>query len=106
MPESGCLNGHSRGIAIMPTERRIKESHLRSLVKGISWRVVGTIDTMLLSYIFTGNMKIAAAIGGTEVVSKIGLYYLHERAWQRVSAGWLRRFAQKSGLYYLFRRRT
>lgn len=90
----------------MPTDRRIKESHLRSLLKGISWRVVGTLDTMLLSYIFTGNMKIAAAIGGTEVLSKVGLYYLHERAWQRVPTEKLRRFALKSRLYYLFRKRS
>jgi uncharacterized membrane protein len=90
----------------MPTERRIKESHLRSLLKGISWRVVGTLDTMLLSYIFTGNLKIAAAIGGTEVISKVGLYYLHERAWQRVPTEKLRNFAQKSRLYYLFGKRS
>ena len=90
----------------MPAERRIQESHLRSLLKGISWRVVGTMDTMLLSYIFTGSMKIAAAIGGTEVLSKVGLYYLHERAWQRVPTEKLRHFALKSRLYYLFRKRS
>lgn len=89
----------------MPTERRIKESHLRSLLKGISWRVVGTLDTMLLSYVFTGSLKIAAAIGGTEVISKVGLYYLHERGWQRVPTEKIRQFAQKSRLHYLFRKK-
>lgn len=67
-----------------------KESHLRSVLKGISWRVVGTIDTMLLSYLFTGSIKLAAAIGGTEVITKIFLYYLHERAWQRAPRGTVR----------------
>ncbi|MFN5366753.1 MAG: DUF2061 domain-containing protein [Bacteroidota bacterium] len=89
----------------MSAGRRIKESHLRSLLKGISWRVIGTLDTILLSYIFTGSIKIAAAIGGTEVISKVGLYYLHERAWQRVPTERLRQFAQKSRLSYLFRKR-
>lgn len=64
---------------------RPRESHARSIVKGITWRMLGTIDTIVLSYIFTGNIKVAAAIGGTEVITKVGLYYLHERAWLLVS---------------------
>lgn len=67
-----------------------KESHLRSVIKGITWRIVGTLDTMILSYIFTGSIKIAAAIGGTEVITKIGLYYLHERVWQVLPRGTVR----------------
>jgi uncharacterized membrane protein len=59
-----------------------KESHLRSLIKGITWRMVGTIDTFVLSYIFTGSVKIAAAIGGTEVITKVILFYIHDRVWQ------------------------
>lgn len=71
-----------------------KESHLRSVLKGISWRVVGTLDTMVLSYVFTGSLKIAAAIGGTEVITKIFLYYLHERAWQMAPRGTIRQWWQ------------
>ncbi len=66
------------------------ESHLRSIIKGITWRIVGTLDTMLLSWLFTGSLRIAAAIGGTEVITKIGLYYLHERAWQMAPRGTIR----------------
>jgi uncharacterized membrane protein len=63
------------------------ERPIRSLSKAISWRVTGSIDTMLLSWFFTGNLTIAAAIGLTEVVTKMVLYYLHERVWNRIPLG-------------------
>lgn len=83
----------SKTPEVKPAEAELqyrKESHLRSVIKGITWRIVGTLDTMILSYIFTGSIKIAAAIGGTEVITKIGLYYLHERAWQVLPRGTVR----------------
>ncbi len=60
------------------------DSNLRSLAKTISWRIVGTIDTMLISYWITGEMSMALSIGSVEVVSKMILYYLHERVWANV----------------------
>jgi uncharacterized membrane protein len=54
-----------------------------SLFKTISWRIVGTIDTITISYIITGHIGNALSIGGFEVFSKMILYYLHERAWNR-----------------------
>jgi adenylylsulfate kinase len=60
------------------------ESHKRSLLKAISWRTLGTIDTFVLSWIITGNVNFAAAIGGAEVITKMMLYYLHERAWTKI----------------------
>ncbi len=68
----------------------IKESRLRSALKGVSWRVVGTIDTMVISWFVTGSMVFAATIGSTEVVTKMILYYVHERAWQMVPRGTVR----------------
>ncbi len=56
-------------------------SHKVSILKGISWRVIGTLDTILLSFIFTGQFLTAVKIGGIELFTKILLYYLHERAW-------------------------
>lgn len=53
----------------------------RHLAKTVSWRIIGTIDTMLLGWIITGNLKLGLAIGGTEVITKMLLYFLHERAW-------------------------
>jgi len=54
-----------------------------SLLKTISWRVLGTIDTITISYIVTGQIRSALSIGGFEVFSKMVLYYLHERAWNK-----------------------
>jgi len=71
------------------------ESHLRSLLKGLSWRVVGTLTTVLVAYFLTGNTKAALAIGGIEVVTKLLLYYGHERAWQAVPRGRFRQLFRK-----------
>ena len=60
---------------------------IRSLAKAVSWRVTGSLDTMLLSWLFTGDLSIAAAIGLTEVLTKMVLYYLHERVWNRIPLG-------------------
>lgn len=63
------------------------ETHARSLAKAISWRVTGTVDTMLISLVITRSLKLAAAIGLTEVITKSLLYYAHERAWLRIPFG-------------------
>ena len=63
------------------------ESHSRSLVKAASWRLLGSIDTFLLSWFFTGNPKAAGAIALTEVVTKVLLYYFHERIWSSIHWG-------------------
>ena len=63
------------------------EGHSRSLVKAISWRVLGSIDTFMLSWFFTSSAKAAGAIATTEVITKIGLYYFHERVWSSVKWG-------------------
>jgi uncharacterized membrane protein len=60
-------------------------SYKRHLLKTISWRIVGTLDTILLSWLITGNIKIGLAIGGVEVVTKMGLYFIHERVWYKYS---------------------
>lgn len=61
-------------------------SYKRHIVKTISWRVVGTIDTFLLSWIITGSVQIGLAIGGVEVITKMVLYFLHERIWYKYSS--------------------
>lgn len=57
----------------------------RHILKTITWRIIGTLDTMILSWIITGNWKFGVAIGGVELITKMFLYYLHERAWYRYS---------------------
>ena len=57
----------------------------RHILKTITWRIIGTIDTILLSWFITGSLTLGFSIGGIEVVTKIVLYYLHERAWYKFS---------------------
>tara|TARA_A100001201_G_C4077205_1_gene197699 strand:- start:459 stop:671 length:213 start_codon:yes stop_codon:yes gene_type:complete len=57
----------------------------RHILKTITWRIVGTLDTFLLSWLITGSVKIGAAIGTVEVITKMVLYYIHERAWYKLS---------------------
>jgi len=63
------------------------DSHIRSLIKGITWRITGTIDTMVMAFIVTGHFSAAIKIGLTEVFTKVGLYYLHERLWNVIPFG-------------------
>jgi uncharacterized membrane protein len=64
-----------------------REAHSRSLAKAVSWRITGSIDTFVLSFIITGSFKFAGSIAVTEMVTKIVLYYFHERAWGAVPWG-------------------
>ena len=63
------------------------ENHSRSIVKGATWRIVGTIDTIILSLIFTGKIGKALRIGGIELFTKILLFWVHERIWMRLGFG-------------------
>jgi len=63
------------------------ETHLRSILKGISWRVGGTFVTIMVAWLLTGNISIAAKIGVIETVLKVGAFYVHERIWNRVNIG-------------------
>lgn len=64
-----------------------RETHARSIAKALSWRIMGTVATALLVYIFTRKLVLSLAVGGLEFVSKIGLFWLHERAWDRFRFG-------------------
>jgi sulfate adenylyltransferase large subunit len=63
------------------------ERPLRSIVKAVTWRITGSLDTFLLSWLFTQSAKLAAAISLAEVVTKLVLYYWHERAWAQSTFG-------------------
>lgn len=72
---------YSRGI-IKVSDRADKP--IKSLIKSVSWRVVGTLDTIIISYIITGRVTIALSIGSVEVLTKTILYYFHERLWAHI----------------------
>jgi uncharacterized membrane protein len=63
------------------------EAHRRSFVKAVSWRMTGTLDTFIISLIVTDKAAIAGSIAATELLTKIALYYGHERAWAAVQWG-------------------
>ena len=64
-----------------------QESKRSSILKTLSWRFWATLTTAILVYVFTGKFALAAAIGGIEVVIKMTLYFIHERAWNNVHYG-------------------
>ena len=77
-----------RSPAETPTNLfRGHERHGRSFMKAVSWRTVGTIDTFLISFFVTGKVSLAGSIAAVEVVTKIMIYYLHERVWAVVPWG-------------------
>ena len=63
------------------------QSRWRSLIKAVSWRLVGSLDTFILSYIVTHRLRYAVSIASIEALTKIALYYVHERVWRRVAWG-------------------
>jgi uncharacterized membrane protein len=63
------------------------DGHLRAFVKAVVWRIVGSFDTFILSLLVTGKLHYAVSIASVEALTKIALYYLHERAWKLISWG-------------------
>ncbi len=70
-----------------PLGRKSSERIRRSAVKTATWRVLASLDTMLLAWFFTGSIGVAVAIGGFEVFTKLVLYFFHERLWARLRIG-------------------
>lgn len=68
----------------------MKPSHTRSVMKGVTWRIIASITTMTVVYVFTGDLTLVAEVGVIESVAKIAFYYGHERVWSVVSWGWVR----------------
>tara|TARA_R110000803_G_scaffold23715_3_gene57925 strand:- start:1806 stop:2012 length:207 start_codon:yes stop_codon:yes gene_type:complete len=60
-------------------------SYKRHIAKTISWRIIGTLDTIILSGLITGSWTTGLTIGGVEVITKMVLYFFHERAWYKLS---------------------
>ena len=66
---------------------KTSEKPMRSIVKSISWRVIGTLDTILISWLVTGALTIAFSIGAIELITKMVLYFFHERVWNSINWG-------------------
>ena len=70
----------------------IEESHIRSIVKGITWRVIASTTILIITYLTTGEMDTAFKVAGIEFFIKLLLYYLHERAWLMLPRGTMRKW--------------
>jgi uncharacterized membrane protein len=77
------LKGEARRVVLF----RGAETHARSVLKAVSWRTLGTLDTFAISWFMTGRVEVAGSIAGLEIITKIAWYYLHERLWASVSWG-------------------
>lgn len=63
------------------------EKPVRSIAKAISWRIVGTLDTLVVSYILVGEIALATSIASVDFVTKMILYFFHERVWNKIKWG-------------------
>ncbi|HPY77473.1 MAG TPA: DUF2061 domain-containing protein [Anaerohalosphaeraceae bacterium] len=66
------------------------ESHLRSIFKALSWRASGTVVTFLIAWLILGQVQDAVKIGAFDTLMKIGVFYFHERLWNRLQFGKLK----------------
>ena len=81
---SDVIGGSKTKVRSKP---RVHEAHSRSFLKAASWRITGTLDTFVISFIVTGKPAIAGSIAATELLTKIALYYGHERVWAVIHWG-------------------
>lgn len=63
------------------------ETHLRSILKAVTWRAGGTFITCLVAWLLTGSLDLAARIGAFDTLLKVGAFYVHERAWNHLRIG-------------------
>jgi uncharacterized membrane protein len=77
------INIKTREDTVVNADEKLK----RSLVKTISWRIIGTLDTVLISWLITGTLALAFSIGLIELITKMALYFFHERAWNNIKWG-------------------
>ena len=68
-------------------EDKTSEKPLRSVAKAFSWRFIGTLDTLIVSYFITGAIGLATSIATIDFLTKLLLYFFHERAWNKIKWG-------------------
>lgn len=68
-------------------EDKTSEKPIRSVAKALSWRVIGTLDTLVVSYFLTGEIALAASIASVDFLTKLVLYFFHERIWNTIKWG-------------------
>jgi adenylylsulfate kinase len=66
---------------------KARDTHARSVAKAVTWRILGTVTTSVLVFVFTRRLTLSLAVGALEFVSKIALFWFHERVWARIKVG-------------------
>lgn len=100
------------GVQVPKTQKLERESPSRTLAKTISWRIVASLTTFTIFYFTAGEtvaLQIITAAIGVEIVAKMIIYYLHERAWANVNWGryWYKNKTVRAvKLYYIRKRRA
>jgi len=79
----------SWGVSVVGGKR--KESYARTTTKTATWRTIASLDTMVLAWFFTGSIATAISIGGLEIITKLILYFIHERVWSNIAFGIVQR---------------
>jgi uncharacterized membrane protein len=74
-------------ILLWYTIHNMHESHFRSVLKGVTWRVIASVTTMIVVYIVTKDLTLVASVGLVDVFAKLFFYYIHERTWGKVKWG-------------------
>ena len=85
--EQLIANNNSNTVTKSYKADKSSENPKRSIVKSISWRIIGTLDTILISWIVTGTLSVAFSIGVVELFTKMLLYFFHERIWNKINWG-------------------
>jgi uncharacterized membrane protein len=75
--------------------KELRESHLRTILKTVSWRILATATTIAIAYLVFNDIGSALKVGGIEFFAKMFLYYFHERAWQLAPRGSVRSILKK-----------
>ena len=73
----------------------VKDSNKRHIIKTFSWRAIGTIDTIIFGWVISGNPLSGLKIGGFEIVTKMLLYFFHEKLWYKINFGLDRRIKRR-----------
>lgn len=95
MTQVPSIPGNDAQAAAKLESPEYRESHVRTFLKTLSWRVVATTTTVVIAYFVFGDVSSALTVGGIEFFAKMLIYYVHERIWQLAPRGSVRHIVHK-----------
>ena len=96
LPAVANVSPGSEWFMVEKAQQKNRESRLRSILKAFTWRIIATITTISIAYIITGDLSAAGAVGLLDFFIKLLLYYFHERIWQLLPRGSIRKMVHPS----------